>query len=91
MAAADSGRYILVTGATGKVGRNFLERVLDSPNHRDVRVRALCHNRTLAPRDRLDVVQGNISDRSTVRKAVRESPTSFIALRARKLLTMSWM
>ena len=70
MAAADSGRYILVTGATGKVGRNFLERVLDSPNHRDVRVRALCHNRTLAPRDRLDVVQGNISDRSTVRKAV---------------------
>jgi len=70
IAAADSGRYILVTGATGKVGRNFLERVLDSPNHRDVRVRALCHNRTLAPRDRLDVVQGNISDRSTVRKAV---------------------
>ena len=70
MAAADSGRYILVTGATGKVGRNFLERVLDSPNHRDVRVRALCHNRTWAPRDRLDVVQGNISDRSTVRKAV---------------------
>lgn len=70
MAAADSGKYILVTGATGKVGRNFLERVLDSPNHRDVRVRALCHNRTLAPRDRLDVVQGNISDRSTVRKAV---------------------
>jgi UDP-glucose 4-epimerase len=70
MAAADSGKYILVTGATGKVGRNFLERVLDSPNHRDVRVRALCHNRTLAPRDRLDVIQGNISDRSTVRKAV---------------------
>jgi nucleoside-diphosphate-sugar epimerase len=70
MAAADSGKYILVTGATGKVGRNFLERVLDSPDHRDVRVRALCHNRTLAPRDRLDVVQGNISDRSTVRKAV---------------------
>jgi UDP-glucose 4-epimerase len=70
MAAADSGKYILVTGATGKVGRNFLARVLDSPNHRDVRVRALCHNRTVASRDRLDVVQGNISERSTVRKAV---------------------
>jgi len=70
MAAADSGKYILVTGATGKVGRNFLERVFDSPNHRDVRVRALCHNRTLAPRDRLDVVQGNVSDRSTVRKSM---------------------
>jgi len=70
MPASDSSKYVLVTGATGKVGRNFLERVLDSPDHDHVRVRALCHNRTLPPRDRLDVVQGNISDRSTVRKAV---------------------
>jgi nucleoside-diphosphate-sugar epimerase len=75
MAAADSGKYILVTGATGKVGRNFLERVLDSPNHRDVRVRALCHNRTLAPRDRLDVVQGNVSDGARCARPWRESLT----------------
>jgi UDP-glucose 4-epimerase len=70
MATANSGKYLLLTGATGKVGRNFLQRVFDSADHCDVRVRALCHNRTLAPRDRLDVVQGDISDRDIVRKAM---------------------
>src|SRR3954465_454090 len=71
MAAVEgSGKYILLTGATGKVGRNFLERVFNSPGYQDVRVRALCHNRTLAPRDRLDVVQGSIYDRNVVRSAM---------------------
>jgi UDP-glucose 4-epimerase len=69
-AVVGAKKYILLTGATGKVGRNFLERVFDSPCHQDVRVRALCHNRTIAPRDRLDVVQGSISDRNVVRSAM---------------------
>jgi UDP-glucose 4-epimerase len=72
MATADSssGKYILVTGATGKVGRNFIERVLGSSDHPNVRIRALCHNRSLPARDRLDVVQGSIVDRSVAHKAV---------------------
>jgi UDP-glucose 4-epimerase len=70
MAPVHSGKYILVTGATGKVGRNFIERVFSSPEHRDIRVRALCHNRTVSPHDRLDVVQGNISDHAVVCEAV---------------------
>src|SRR5947207_1077474 len=70
MPERSSEKYILVTGATGKVGRNFLERILDSPDYRGFRLRALCHKRPLAPRDRLDVVQGDISDRTTVRKAI---------------------
>jgi len=70
MASAGSGKYILLTGATGKVGRNFLERVFDSSEQADVCVRALCHNRTLPSHDRLDVVQGNISDRAVVREAM---------------------
>jgi UDP-glucose 4-epimerase len=69
MTTASSNKHILVTGATGKVGRNFIERVLGSSEHGDVHIRALCHNRRLPSRDRVDVVQGNISDREVVRKA----------------------
>jgi len=61
---------ILVTGATGKVGRNFIERALSSQAFEDVSIRALCHNRVLDPRPRLDIVQGNISDRAMVRRAL---------------------
>jgi UDP-glucose 4-epimerase len=67
---SSADKHILVTGATGKVGRNFIERLLGSPDHRYVRVRALCHNRAVAAQDRVDVVHGNIADRETVRKAV---------------------
>ena len=61
---------ILVTGATGKVGRNFIERALSSEAFEDVSIRALCHNRVLDPRPRLEIVQGNISDRAMVRRAL---------------------
>ena len=65
-----AGKYILVTGATGKVGRNFIERILNSAEYGSVRVRALCHNRSLTTQDRLDVVHGNIADRDSVRRAM---------------------
>jgi UDP-glucose 4-epimerase len=37
---------LLVTGATGKVGVNLIERLLSDPRWRNARVRALCHNRS---------------------------------------------
>jgi nucleoside-diphosphate-sugar epimerase len=70
MTTPDSSQHILVTGATGKVGRHFIDRILQSVNHQNVKVRALCHNRLLEPQARLEVVQGSISNRSVVRGAV---------------------
>jgi UDP-glucose 4-epimerase len=63
-------RQVLVTGATGKVGRHFIERVLQSGELPGVKIRALCHNRLLEPHARLEVVQGSISDRAVARKAL---------------------
>jgi UDP-glucose 4-epimerase len=71
-----SFKRILVTGATGKVGRHFLNRALQSPATpisrlaSDTLVRALCHNRLLEPQPRLEVLQGTISDRAAVRNAM---------------------
>lgn len=70
MTTALSKRNILVTGAAGKVGRHFIDRVLQSSAGANTRVRALCHNRLLPPQTGLEMIQGNISDRSTVRKAM---------------------
>jgi nucleoside-diphosphate-sugar epimerase len=67
---ANPMKRILVTGATGKVGSHFIPRVLDDPHHQDVMIRALCHNRRLEQGERLEIVSGNISDRSTVRTAM---------------------
>jgi UDP-glucose 4-epimerase len=83
-------KRILVTGATGKVGRYFIERLLQSDSDPNLRVRALCHNRVLEPHARLEIVKGSISDRDVVRKAMdgvthvlhcatcKESPDTFI-------------
>ena len=57
-------KRILVTGATGKAGRRFIDRVLSEAGYETYSVRALCHNRTLDPRERLDVVRGSIADRA---------------------------
>lgn len=62
--------HVLVTGATGKVGRAFIEAFLASGNYAHATVRALCHNRTLPERDRLNVVKGSIADRDAVRAAM---------------------
>jgi UDP-glucose 4-epimerase len=40
-------KRILITGATGKVGRAFIERFLAEPKFKAFKVRALCHNRKL--------------------------------------------
>jgi nucleoside-diphosphate-sugar epimerase len=64
-------KRILVTGATGKVGRAFLERILGPDDDRfgDVVVRALCHNRQLDPGPRLEVLAGSIDDAEVARRA----------------------
>ncbi len=63
-------KRILVTGATGKVGRVFIERLLADHRYEAFVVRALCHQRLLPARPRLEVIQGSISDQATVAAAL---------------------
>jgi UDP-glucose 4-epimerase len=65
-------KRLLVTGATGKVGRVFLERFFSESRFDGFAVRALCHHRTLDSRTRLEVVAGSISDRATVAAAMQD-------------------
>jgi UDP-glucose 4-epimerase len=64
--------HVLVTGATGKVGRRFVDRLLAADSGRAVdSVRALCHNRSLAIDDpRVSSVRGSIADRAVVTRAM---------------------
>lgn len=61
---------VLVTGATGKVGRVLLDRLLADPRWPDLRIRALCHNRALPQHDRIEIIRGSISDRDLVDAAM---------------------
>jgi UDP-glucose 4-epimerase len=61
---------ILVTGATGKVGQAFLNRLFADPRFAEFSARALVHHRPLEPHDRLEVVHGSIADRATVERAM---------------------
>jgi nucleoside-diphosphate-sugar epimerase len=61
---------VLVTGATGKVGRHFIERFLSAPAFAASHVRALCHNRLLEPGARIEVTRGNIAVRDDVDAAM---------------------
>jgi UDP-glucose 4-epimerase len=65
-------RRILITGATGKVGVNFIRRFLADPVLDGVIVRALCHSRTLESQPRLEVARGSIADRAVVQSAMRD-------------------
>jgi nucleoside-diphosphate-sugar epimerase len=62
---------ILVTGATGKVGQAYLRRLLAAPAFDHFTVRALCHNRPLPAQARLEVVQGDLSQRETARACLQ--------------------
>lgn len=61
---------ILVTGATGKVGRHFIAGLLDDPRFSRARIRALCHNRLCAQTERVEVARGSIADRRVVSEAL---------------------
>jgi UDP-glucose 4-epimerase len=69
--SSDVPQCILVTGAAGKVGSHFIDRVLRSDDHRNLRIRALCHNRLLEPGPRLEIVQGSIADHHAVSQAMQ--------------------
>jgi nucleoside-diphosphate-sugar epimerase len=64
---------LLVTGATGKVGVNLIERLLPDPRWGVASVRALCHSRTIAETDLIEVVKGSIEDRDCVDRAMRDA------------------
>ncbi len=61
---------ILVTGATGKVGRVFIKRLLAEPKFAALNIRALCHSRELEAHERIQNVHGSIEHRETVEKAM---------------------
>lgn len=61
---------ILVTGATGKVGQTFINRLLADPSFESFHIRALCHNRLLDPHERLEIVRGSIEHREVTDQAV---------------------
>jgi UDP-glucose 4-epimerase len=61
---------VLVTGATGKVGRKFISRLLGDPDFGSFTIRALCHNRTPEPHERIQNVYGSIEHREVVEKAM---------------------
>jgi len=61
---------VLVTGATGKVGRVFIKHLLADPKFNSFTVRALCHNRELEPHERIENIHGSIEHRATVEKAM---------------------
>ncbi len=63
---------ILVTGATGKVGRHFIAGLLDDPRFSNARIRALCHNRLREETDRVEVMRGSIADRDVVTAALAD-------------------
>src|SRR5437667_7882543 len=63
-------KRILVTGAAGKVGQAFIQKLLAEPQYKAFTVRALCHNRKLEVTDRLEVVSGSIQHREVVDQAV---------------------
>jgi nucleoside-diphosphate-sugar epimerase len=72
MIETKQGMLILVTGATGKVGRAFVAAILANPAWRHARIRALCHNRKLSENDRIAVVNGSIAERGVVDGAMRD-------------------
>lgn len=61
---------VLVTGATGKVGRVFINRLLADPKFNAFTIRALCHKRELEPHERIQNVHGSIEHREAVEKAM---------------------
>lgn len=61
---------VLVTGATGKVGRVFIKHLLAEPKFNSFTIRALCHNRELEPHARIQNIHGSIEHRAIVEKAL---------------------
>ena len=61
---------ILVTGATGKVGQVFIERIIENRQFDHFKIRAFCHQRKMDTNERLEVVYGSIDNKDDVMKAM---------------------
>jgi nucleoside-diphosphate-sugar epimerase len=61
---------ILVTGATGKVGRNLISRLIEDPRFSGARIRALCHNRICDGHERVEIARGSVAERAVVAEAL---------------------
>lgn len=68
--ALDARSLVLVTGASGKVGRVVVERLVALPGA--PRVRALTHTSRMDARPGLDVMHGDIAQRDTARRAMQD-------------------
>jgi len=81
----DGPPLILVTGAAGKVGQAFIERMLSSTDERlaGFRIRALYHNSLRQPAPWLEVVSASIDRRDVVGAAV-EGATHVVHLATTK-------
>jgi nucleoside-diphosphate-sugar epimerase len=65
-------KRLLVTGATGKVGRHVIARLLADARYDDFIVRALVHQRALDPHPRIETARGSIADENVVAEALRD-------------------
>ncbi|WP_415715246.1 NAD-dependent epimerase/dehydratase family protein [Roseibium sp.] len=64
--------HILVTGASGKLGRRVVRRLLEDRAFCDAKITAATYSRGLdIADDRLQVVKGNLSDRAFVREIMK--------------------
>lgn len=70
MPQAHPSQLLLVTGATGKVGRAFIRQMLEDAGFGRFRLRALCHKRTLPAQERLECMHGSIQNRDDVQRAL---------------------
>ena len=61
---------ILVTGATGKVGQTFLQKLFAPDGIPDAEVRALCHSREVQDHAQVEVIRGSIDDPEVVQQAM---------------------
>lgn len=65
-------KRILVTGATGKVGQAFIQRLLADSQYDAFTIRALCHHREVASHPRVEIVRGSIEHLETVQNALAD-------------------
>lgn len=64
---------ILITGASGKVGKHVLQRLLAEPRFGAARFRGLCFSRDLEVEDpRVESLRGSIAERETARAAMQD-------------------
>jgi nucleoside-diphosphate-sugar epimerase len=63
-------KMILVTGATGKVGSEFMKRLLEDSRFDAFTIRALCHNREPESHERIQNIHGSIEHRDVVEKTM---------------------